>query len=812
MEAQDIVEMCAIHAQGSLPPSRSFSMLFSCKFRNELKAIHMMGTQIKKIKGKLNKIEKRAHNLTLLKEILVPQSSASSPDPQDLWRRSSLLRDEPRSVDIDRKIEEIVGMVNDNRVVAVVGMGGSGKTRLLQHVFNSLKSQFCISIWLCFSQTYTVRQLQADVLSSLNIRVESEASNQALQEKIHEELRDKRCLVVLDDVWDLTQREKSQCTSVLLKLREVGLPETEICKVLVSTRDHGVALQLEACVYQMPLLSPENSHRLFFKHCFPNSHFGETLLSADQAELIKETLKRCGGLPLAVIAIAGVLRHQQPDNWDSTLEEMKSASPCDTESVVITALRLSFNALEYRAKPCFSYLGVLGEEEVIVSEKLIGLWRAEGLVDSEDEGRRVCMSLANRSLIQIHRYDWNREYGVRIHDLVRDLAVIICRENRGFCKNSCGKDTLKQLSQLTYHAKRISRVSYPKADVSQIPHNIQCPSSVRTLRLNDNRKLKEIPSQLLANAGALRALDLRRTGIQSLPDCVGKLKLLKFLDISGTRLYSLPECIRHLKLLEYLYTHISCSVPSWVAELEYLTHFSGDFNASWENAIVHQMRCLKVVRGITIEIRDTHSGNRDAWTWNVLSHLMPQLQDARLFFNKFESHIPPKSVHTLQLLNNGLPTSLPDEWKNLNRLQHLGLDKIQLPTWILGFHRLKSLILGQHQGNYPAEVCALPELRRLELWFDSTCEHLPNEFGKAGAFPKLRSLLLVCLDELKALPRIEDGGMPSLEELRIERCANLKDGFGWKRKVRTLGALQIQRIGEELANELQMSYREAKLI
>nr|XP_048326683.1 putative disease resistance protein At1g58400 [Ziziphus jujuba var. spinosa] len=90
-------------------------------------------------------------------------------------------------------------------IVFVVGVGGLGKTTLAKKVFNNIKHHFQCSAWVFLSQRF----VPENVFIEISKQVDSSKTRDDLQQKkeqelielLQNELKEKRYLVVLDDIW-----------------------------------------------------------------------------------------------------------------------------------------------------------------------------------------------------------------------------------------------------------------------------------------------------------------------------------------------------------------------------------------------------------------------------------------------------------------------------------------------------------------------------------------------------------------------------------------------------------------------------------
>ena len=249
-----------------------------------------------------------------------------------------------------------------------------------------------------------------------------------LGKKLCDHLKKKRYLVVIDDIWSIKAWDK-------LKLI---LPDgMNRSRVMLTTRNKVVALHADPLSHphEMRLLNPNEGWILFLKKIFLE---GNTL-SACPSELEKigrKILAKCGGLPLAILVIGGLLARKDKtfSAWSKVLESVTESSEQCRE-----ILALSYWDLPHYLKPCFLYLGLFPEDYEIGSGRLIRLWIAEGFIQQkdnkimEDVAEDYLEELAGRSMIQVASKKSNGS--IRkccIHDLLRDLSIVEAMQNNFF--------------------------------------------------------------------------------------------------------------------------------------------------------------------------------------------------------------------------------------------------------------------------------------------------------------------------------------------------------------------------------------------
>lgn len=84
-------------------------------------------------------------------------------------------------------------------MLPIVGPGGIGKTTFTQHIYAELKSHLEVTIWICVSLNFTASRLADDAVKQIP-KVDGEKNYGSDQELIEQRLKDKRFLLVLDDM------------------------------------------------------------------------------------------------------------------------------------------------------------------------------------------------------------------------------------------------------------------------------------------------------------------------------------------------------------------------------------------------------------------------------------------------------------------------------------------------------------------------------------------------------------------------------------------------------------------------------------
>ncbi|KAM3196725.1 hypothetical protein ACQJBY_072433 [Aegilops geniculata] len=202
------------------------------------------------------------------------------------------------------------------RVLPIFGMGGLGKTTLAKMVYNDqgIQQHFELKMWHCVSDNFDVIALLKSIIElAVSGRCDMPDTIELLQKKLEQVIGQKRFMLVLDDVWNEDERKWKDVLKPLLC--SVGGPGSVI---LVTCRSKQVSsIMCTVKPHELTFLSEEDSWELFSNRAFSNG-------VDEQPELItigRRIVNKCGGLPLALKTMGGLLSSKQKVQEWKAIEE-----------------------------------------------------------------------------------------------------------------------------------------------------------------------------------------------------------------------------------------------------------------------------------------------------------------------------------------------------------------------------------------------------------------------------------------------------------------------------------------------------------
>jgi Leucine-rich repeat (LRR) protein len=339
----------------------------------------------------------------------------------------------------------------------------------------------------------------------------------------------------------------------------------------------------------MQPLTSEESERLFHRRI--EHPFGR---EPEFEKVTEDILKKCGGVPLAIITIASVLAGDGQIKPINEWYELLGSVGCGlTEASGVKEMHMilsySYYDLPPHLKSCLLYLSIFPEDHKIDKDQLIWRWIAEGFICEEtvtrlfEVGEGYYNNLINKGLIQpvFEGVFVGTAEACRVHDMVLDLICFLTRKDNLV--------TIRNVTEDNMSSQKIARrLSLQKEDhgsassmsVSQVRSITVFPSAVNimpplssfdVLRVLDLSRCRLATNSLLGvgNLSQLRYLSLEATGIRELPLEIGRLQALRVLDISRNYgLYELPCFVCKITTLMCLVMgYLDVEVPDGFGDL-----------------------------------------------------------------------------------------------------------------------------------------------------------------------------------------------------------------------------------------------------
>ncbi|CAN1263310.1 Disease resistance protein RUN1 [Linum perenne] len=467
-------------------------------------------------------------------------------------------------VGMEPRIKQIESMLNvglvDVRIVGIWGMSGIGKTTTAEAVYYHISHKFDA---VCFlknvshsAEKHGLDYLRNKLLSALIAEDCFKILDEQLDVLMHERLRSKCVLVVLDDVSNINQLKS------LAGDREWFGPGS---RITITTKDKHLLEQLEVdSVYDVKPLSNDESLQLFRQHAF-KKRLGSPM--HDFVALSQRVVNYAQGLLLALGVLGSCLFNMDIGAWESKLKELEEVPHQD----IVKILKLSFDVLDRSMKNVFLDVACFfkGEDKDYIVSILEGCGFVGGY------GLEV---LLRRSLVSI------QDNKVWMHELLQQMGWEVVKQES---YNDAGRrsrlwnhqDVCNVLAQKT-GTKVVEGVVLDLSNMNQMSLEVEAFQEMNRLRLlkicylHQSGSSEYIFQKGLRNlSNELRSLHWHGYPFDYLPTNFYPKNLVEF-NMSGSRLKKLwkgKKAIRSLEILDLSGCSKLKKFPETVGNMERLS-------------------------------------------------------------------------------------------------------------------------------------------------------------------------------------------------------------------------------------------------
>ncbi|KAG5545528.1 hypothetical protein RHGRI_017882 [Rhododendron griersonianum] len=718
------------------------------------------------------------------------------------------------------------------KMIGVHGAGGVGKTRMVNEVRNQAKRDglFNDVAFAVVSRNLDKKNVQGELAAQLGLTLDDHGRADRLLDRLQ---NGKKNLVILDDVWDP------------LDLKEIGIPTTTDhgnneggCKVLVTSRKnlfHMMTLKARNKEFFIPVLEKKEARTLFMKTAEISVNSHEEMPSES-----KEVCDECGGLPVAILAVAKALKGKGSYAWKDAVKQLKSNNfnkIVDIDPKLFPSLKLSYDHLEPEdARSCFLLCSLFPEDANISIHDLVRYSFGMRLLDptlstSLEDVRNRVLTLVEGLKASCLLLDGEYDNTVKMHDVIRDVAISIAKDEKrylvkhdlkkwpeggtyeGYSAISLMSEYFREMpgelgsKELRMLVLRSKDSSLPDSFFNGMETNLEVldlsDTAIETLPLSLSKLVKLrmlfLPKGIknISLLGELKSLEiLCVNGIEELAPKIRQLTCLKLLDLGNNKDVKLkvipPNVLSNLTRMEELW------IPDYFAEWQDEAN-----NEERKNASLVELNLLTCLTTLKVHISQGKSSPNNLCFENLVRFRISIGEHFERYDEKEES-----STSILQL--SGVRFPLEDKFKALlsksevlylyevtcdGGEDHLGTPQ---PSMSRPFCNLRKLVVQNCTFKYLFNLSVVRHLEQLQELYVANCSNMEVIVGNERqgddeeiTFPRLERIFLVGLPNLK-------GFCPSKRPHSITGASNSDPAqplFGEKVVFPCLKELDIRRLG-----------------
>ncbi|CAL5411731.1 unnamed protein product [Camellia sinensis] len=706
---------------------------------------------------------------------------------------------------LSQNVQQVLKLLRRDQWIGIYGSRGVGKTTLLEklQIEANKNGKFGTVILISCQREDGERKIQADLLRQLNL---SDVNMEDPADKISETLKKMKYLLLLDHVYSV------------IELHKVGIPSHhDYGKVIIASTQKFLCRKMGATRF-FAVKGPPPADALAL--------FQEIVGEVVNHEGIKETaeliVKQLGRLPWLIRAVATTLKDEDTESeWRRMLRKLQSPTDSiqDNMQEVYNVLRLVYDKLSVDKRRCLRYVALFPRDHEIYDDYLVECWKVQGFIEvvqgknvqsfreARDEGHNILKNFEDLSLLE----RCQRVKHLKMPEELRMLALMDFYPNEESCKLLVVEEQTEEHPP-EENWKKAHRISLMCNKLCSLPKSPKCCKLI-TLLLQRNKNLKRIPKPFFAHMSKLKILDLFRTEIEALPpslfslinlqglylnSCgclqvlsskIAKLQNLEVLDIRCTGIQSLPVEIGQLNNLKCF--RFSLTTPKYddqkviiprnlvmkLRQLEELTIIvgPGPMEQTWRsivNDIAKEVASLEVLTTLCFHFPDVESLKTFIKLWSGKTFTSYKLLVGYHGTNN-DDGLNCSVDSTERLLRYSAGQNIPDEIRTVLK---------QATTFeLIGHKSVPSLSDFDMENMKSLKVCVIEECENMESIVDSN-----KVVGTA--FPVLEELHIMKLQRLNCIwtGAVVRRSLVNLRALTLNDCRMLK-------KILSLEILQLLR-------------------
>ncbi|XP_044482260.1 uncharacterized protein LOC123208782 isoform X7 [Mangifera indica] len=563
-------------------------------------------------------------------------------NPPEIWLRSSenYLAFESRNYTFKNVWDALNG--ENVFMIGVYGMGGLGKTTLVQEVGRKAKEEklFDDIVFVEVSESPDIKNIQTVIANNLGLKFENnlgvKLENESERAKwLYSRMEGQKILLILDNIWEPLEFEK------------IGIPyraDRGRNKLLFTTRNLNVLDMMDSTNnFKMGILNETEAWTLFTKM---TDLFAENIIQTHELHsLAKDVCKECKGLPIVICTIAKALKNKShPSYWDCALRELREPSPRKYARYLeedYAKIALSYKYLRDDELKKTFLISSLMENNTSISDlfkHVVCLDVFDGANFTMEEARQrldilvcdlkdACLLLGGFESGQFAMHDVVRVVATTIayvdhhvftirNDIEQDwkdrdklnkctkiflpgksniisqlrLKDLDCPNLEYFCMTDKYGSSFKIPEDLFTVMSKLRVLNLGGLWQSSLPSSIDSLTNLQTLCL-DNSRVKDFA--IIGKLQTLKVLSLQRSNIEVFSTELGQLTQLRLLDLSycwGLKVIA-PNVISQLSQLEEFYIK-GCSI-------------------NWEHKVLKELKLLSNLTSLELDIVDNDVLPRD---------------------------------------------------------------------------------------------------------------------------------------------------------------------------------------------------------